>query len=114
MNREKVIQLAKAGYNWLIISPVVTMFTLYTFTAMDIGGMIWANFSCTDYYNDTASISYGTGERNTIESVGEKRYEAGDRSRKRNTRFQRDDRNGEYSHERVRSAHTRRDPERDL
>jgi hypothetical protein len=46
MQKPSEERLAKAAYNWLQVSPVVTVFTLFIITAMDP-----AQYICGDYWN---------------------------------------------------------------
>ena len=60
MDKAKEIQLAKAGYNWLKASPILTVFTLFFVAAIDIGyGLCGDMLACNG--EDTAYINYGIG-----------------------------------------------------
>jgi hypothetical protein len=61
MNRQKEIQLAKAPYNWLKASPLITVGTLFFIVQLDIGGALCGlpNLFCRD--EQLIYINFGIG-----------------------------------------------------
>ncbi|MFN8435797.1 MAG: hypothetical protein U0V18_17370 [Anaerolineales bacterium] len=61
MNKSKEIQLAKASYNWLNISPIVTVSTLFFIASMGIGNTVCDNSPIICDYDTNIYISFAIG-----------------------------------------------------
>jgi len=60
MDRAKEYRLAKAGYDWLKASPILTIGTLFFVASMDIGSTVCYNIVCTGY-DSAMYINNGLG-----------------------------------------------------
>jgi len=61
MNKSKEIQLAKASYNWLSISPILTVSTLFFVSSMGIGDTVCDNSPIICGYDTSTYISFAIG-----------------------------------------------------